>query len=744
MAQGEPFNRKQEERLHLSHTIPFWQRVQAALWWLLFTVGACVVMAAPVPLGRQVALSVGDVSPADIRSPRRITYESQVLTEQARARAMAAVPDIYSPPEPRIRREQVMRAREILDFMDSVRQDGYAGPEQRIAWINAIPDLGLSQPVVESLLTLNEESWRRVASEVQAVLDRILREEIREDRLQFYQRRVSSLISLDLTDEEAAVTAELVRGLIRPNTFLNVERTQAEREAARSRVPSQTRTLEAGEIIVRAGDIVDEVDVEALEALGLRKLPSSGFKAVQSTLLVLSVTVLLGAYLHRLTPEFWADRRWPPLLAMIALSFLMVARLVIPDGKLLPFLFPMAAMTMLLAALLELRLAILTTIGLTILISYLADGSSELMAYLLAGSMVGALVLGRGERLILFVWAGILIALMNLAVLLAFRLSIGPVDTAGLAQLAIAAVMNGGLSASITLIGFAFLGSAFGITTSLQLMELSRPTHPLLRQLLLKAPGTYHHTILVSNLGERAAEAIGADPLLTRVGAYYHDIGKTLRPYFFVDNQIDGVNPHDRLDPYTSAQIIISHVKDGLDLARKYRLPPRIQDFIPEHHGTTLVSYFYHKAVQQAGEEGAVHEADFRYPGPRPRSKETAIIMLADSCESAVRAAPPSSREEIDQIVGKLINRRLLDGELDESNLTLRDLDRIRQAFVSTLQGIHHPRIQYPDLTRPADKAAEAQAAPPVLQPELADGSGKQPRSPSPTSRDGGPGNGIG
>jgi membrane-associated HD superfamily phosphohydrolase len=171
-----------------------------------------------------------------------------------------------------------------------------------------------------------------------------------------------------------------------------------------------------------------------------------------------------------------------------------------------------------------------------------------------------------------------------------------------------------------------------------------------------------------------------------------------------VDNQIDGVNPHDRLDPRTSAQIIISHVTDGLEMARRHRLPPRLQDFIPEHHGTTLVNYFHHKALEQAGEDETVDEASFRYAGPRPRSKETAIIMLADGCESAVRAARPGSREEIDHIVRKIINRRLADGELDESDLTLRDLDRIRQAFVKTLQGIHHPRIQYPEPVRTGDK----------------------------------------
>ena len=198
-------------------------------------------------------------------------------------------------------------------------------------------------------------------------------------------------------------------------------------------------------------------------------------------------------------------------------------------------------------------------------------------------------------------------------------------------------------------------------------------------------------------MAEQAAEQIGADALLSRVGAYYHDIGKTVRPYFFVENQADGVNVHDRLDPKTSAQIILSHTKDGLDLARKYRLPSKIQDFIAQHHGTGKVSYFYQQACQQDGDAGTVDEEDFRYSGPRPFSKEVAIVMLADGCESAVRSARPSSSEEIDELVRKVINDRLLRGELDDSDLTLRDLDKIREAFTNILQGVFHPRIKYPE-----------------------------------------------
>jgi len=721
----------------------WWRRIQAIFWGVVFTAGASLTLAFPIPLNGQVALSVGDVSPTDIRSPRQITYESEVLTEQARERAAAAVPDVYDPPEARVRREQLARAREVLDFIDSVRHDEYASTEQRVAWINAIPDISLSRSTIELLLALDEDSWRRVANEVQTVLDRIMREEIRENQLELYQRRVPGLVSLDLTDEEAAVTIELVQTLMRPNSFFNAERTQAEREAARNRVPPQTRTLEAGEIILRAGDVVGPEHIEALEALGLRQSHTSRRDLLQAVLFVLLIASVLGVYLYRLAPSFWTERRWPPLLATLMLSFIVLARVMIAKDSLLSYFFPMAAMAMLLSALLDLRVSILATISLALIVAYLTSGSPDLVTYLLTGSLVGAFILGRGERLSTFVWAGVSVALTNLAVLLVFRLPTEPLDATTLTSLVGTSMANGGLSASITLISLFLLGSVFGIVTSLQLMELSRPTHPLLRQLLLKAPGTYHHTILVSNLGERAAEAVGADPLLTRVGAYYHDIGKTLRPYFFVENLADGANPHDRLDPYTSAQIIISHVKDGLEIARKYHLPPRIQDFIPEHHGTTLVSYFYHRAQERAGEGETVDEAAFRYPGPRPRSKETAIVMLADSCESAVRATRPDSREELDQIVARLIRKRLLDGELDECDLTLRDLDRIRQAFVRTLQGLHHPRIQYPEPTQPAEQPAEP-AVEGVAQGEEVASATERRASPIPPDGNRSPGNGVG
>ncbi|MCX7707759.1 MAG: HDIG domain-containing protein, partial [Anaerolineae bacterium] len=417
---------------------------------------------------------------------------------------------------------------------------------------------------------------------------------------------------------------------------------------------------------------------------------------------------ILLYYLWRQEPELWFDLRSVVLLASVVLVFVTAAKAAVVGRTLIPYLFPYAALTIILTVTLNLRVSLMVTFLFSVLVGWLAGGNLELMMYALSASLIGALKLRRGERLANYAWAALYIIVTNLVVVTVFRITAGRWDVQAVAELAGASLINGVVSVAVAILGLYLVGALFGIVTPLQLLELSRPTHPLLRQLLLKAPGTYHHTLIVSNMAERAAEAIGADALLTRVGAYYHDVGKTIRPYFFVENRSEGMDPHSRLDPVTSAQIIITHVKDGMDLARKYRLPKRIIDFIPEHQGTAPVSYFYHQAKQRAASPGDVDVAQFRYPGPRPRSKETAITMLADGAEATVRSRRPTTIEELEHIVAESIQARLLSGELDDSPLTIADLAAIRRAFVDVLRGLHHPRIAYPGDIKPAEKPAEA------------------------------------
>jgi len=644
-----------------------------------------------------VHVQVGDVSPKTVVAPRSITYKSDVLTQEAQEQARQNVQPVYNVPESRVARRQIARAQEVVDYIDLVRNDPYASPEQKIARLQAIPDLSLTEDQAQNILDLSDEDWQAVTKEAFRILSIIMRREIREGEVTKAQRAVPAMISLDLNDKQADVVQSLVDGLIVANTFYNEEQTQKAQDEAAQEVQPINRTIAAGETILREGDTATELDIEALGALGLLQPQRTWRDYLSALIIALVLDGILLAFTTMRRRDFWSETLPVLLLGVIFSSFVLTAKVMLPMHTLLPYLFPLASMAMLISSLVDMPIAVLATAILALLVGKYIGGDSEVMIYLFLGGVTGALALGKAERLNSFVRAGLWVIAINLLVLLAFRLpQLGALDNQGMMELTFSGAVNGIFASSFTLVIYYLLGQLFGVTTSLQLLEISRPNHPLLRQLLLKAPGTYHHTLIVSNMAEEAAVAIGADSLLTRVGSYYHDIGKIIRPYFFIENNTDSENPHDRIDPYTSARIIISHVSDGVDLAKKYRLPPGIIDFIKEHHGTTRVEYFYHKAVQMKNDPSEVDESAFRYAGPKPHTSETAILMLADSCEATVRAMHPQTSEEMLELIRSVISRRLMSGQLDNSPLTLRDLTLISEAFVRVLQGIHHPRVKYP------------------------------------------------
>ncbi|MGE5775582.1 MAG: HDIG domain-containing metalloprotein, partial [Chloroflexota bacterium] len=369
-----------------------------------------------------------------------------------------------------------------------------------------------------------------------------------------------------------------------------------------------------------------------------------------------------------------------------------------PNRTVLPYAFPLAAMGLLIATLFGVETGIVFSIALSILAPCNLPNSLDLTPYYLLSSMTGVLVLGNARRVWTFFRAGMATAGAGIAMLIAFRFPFVQMDVVALLQLTGAAIFSGLAASSVALLLQYFLAQALGLTTALQLIEISRPDFPLLQFFLRNAPGTYQHSLQVANLAEQAAEAIGADALLTRVGALFHDVGKALNPMFFVENQQqDQINTHEDLSPDESAGAIIDHVTDGLVLARKHRLPRRIDDFILEHHGTMITRYQYSKALEAAGGDATkVDMEQFRYPGPRPRSRETALLMLADGSEARARAERPGDEEAIRNIIRSTIEVAQKQGQLDETQLTLRDLSTITDVFVNILRGTHHPRISYP------------------------------------------------
>jgi putative nucleotidyltransferase with HDIG domain len=401
---------------------------------------------------------------------------------------------------------------------------------------------------------------------------------------------------------------------------------------------------------------------------------------------------------------------------------------VLPLHEVLPYIYPIGAFALVIAALFGTELALVSVIPLTLLSVYGHSISFELTLYYIVGSLYGVIIPKREQRITAYVWSGLTVAAAGAAILTAYLLPQTEANWTILIRLFGLSMLNGLLVSGLSVLLQYLLAPLLGQTTPLQLLELSRPDNPLLSHLMHNAPGTYQHSLQVANLAEQAAEVIGANSLLTRVGALYHDVGKTINPQYFIENQVPGqLNTHDDLDPAESAAIIISHVTYGLELARKNRLPKRIQDFITEHHGDTLTFYQWTQALKSV--DGDVSQLDkefFRYPGPPPQSRETALVMLADGCEARIRAKRPESKEELREMIKDTVDKRVASGQLDHTDLTLQDFDTIVNAFTATLRGIHHPRVEYPTFdvpTRPnpllAIRPPESQNSEALPQPDI-------------------------
>ncbi len=673
---------------------------------LIFTITTTYVLTYRTISNDIVDLKIGDVVPKDILAPRQIVYNSPIKTKESQDRAKNSIATIYTPPDPKIVRNQVLRLRQIFDYLDAVRADPYSSLPQKREWVRAISNLSLNDIVVDQIVILGDLIWAETKQESIAILDEVLRTEIKENQVNATRRRLPTRIALDTPESQSTVIVAITENLIQPNTFPDLIRTQTEQEAAIQEVKPVVVKIEKNELIVSTGQIVRPEDMEALQELGLQQLEFNWLRDFASpAVLVLLMTFIIGLYLLQYLPRIILDSKRLVLLACLLLAFIAVAKFVLPYQTINGYLFPIAALSMMVVTLINVQLAFILTTIVAVLTGYLSNDASPttFIIYLILSGWTGALALSRGRHVSVLLWAGLYVGLINVVVIISITLSTSSTDIfldLGIAMLE--GLFNGIFSAGLALIGVISIGRLMGITTTMQLLDLSSPTHPLLRQLLLKAPGTYHHSLMVSNLGEQAAERIGADALLVRVMAYYHDIGKIQRPYFFVENQPHGINVHEKLDPKISAQIIISHVTDGIELAKKYQLPQVIQDGIIQHHGTTMVKYFYYQAVMAANEKNQqVNEDDFRYPGPRPQDKENAILMLADVSESTIRAIKPNSVEEIDEIVQKMITDKLDTGQLNQCDLTIADLYKIRTAFVDILQGVHHPRIKYPAPVKP-------------------------------------------
>ncbi|MHB8575083.1 MAG: HD family phosphohydrolase, partial [Dehalococcoidia bacterium] len=567
-----------------------------------------------------------------------------------------------------------------------------------------------------AIANFTSDEWRRTSDEATRLLGTVLEEPFTASELPSHLASLPNRVSAGITAMQGEVAAAIVSGLVVPTENVDAAATQRQRDLAAAGVPAQRQTYARDQVIVREGDVIDGAKLEALQNAGLLtfRLRYADLGAV--VLLALVVACALALFLVTFHQDVLATASRSLLLALLVAVIVLLAKIympiVLPDTKhqFLPFAFPAALVPMLVTSLFDADLAVAVAGIVSLLVTftalYLPELSGivgltalqplEMSAAFFISGLVGVLVVNRAERFNRFVGASLAVAAATSVVLLSFWL-LEPMHTLrDVGWLLLAGGVNGIVSALLTVGTFVLLGAVFNISTRLQLMELAQLNQPLLRRLQDEAPGTFHHSILVGNLGERAADLIGADALLVRVGCYYHDIGKLSRPGMFIENQLGGDNLHDTLSPVESNRIIQEHVRYGAELGRKYHLPERVRAFTTEHHGTRLVAFFYRKAAQT---DPDVDPGIFTYPGPRPQSKETAIAMLADSTEAVVRASRDHSAEKMAELVEGVIAERLAEGQFDDCELTLRDLRTIADSFRATLRAIYHPRIEYPEPT---------------------------------------------
>jgi putative nucleotidyltransferase with HDIG domain len=666
-------------------------------------------------------LQPGQPSTVSIQANRSLSYVSEWRTEQERARAESAADTVVYARDPSIPIEQRAQLAGLLQTIDQIRADPTLSSAEEREKLTSLPNstLVISPELAGQISRLDDSQWETIQRQSLSLYDRALS----ENRYALNDQAVAELRSLSLpywaslnaSREERDLIVLLSSSFLRVNLVRDDAATAARKQAARDAVEPVEVTILEGESIVRQGDVVTPDIQEKLEALDELQTETNWQGVAARGVLAALVAIVFGLYLARCQQEVAASARATlVVVGMVALTAL-AARLTTPLGANWALAFPLAAVALLLAALFDSGLALVTSALLCLLTAYLGDGQLGPALAQLLGCAAGIFVVGRGERSLTFVAAGLAVMVVNGLTQLGLYLATVDVLVPGpLIQLSVFSAMNGALSAILALGLYNPVAHLAGIVTPIRLMELAHPAQPLLRKLIREAPGTYYHSVAVGNLAESAAEAIGADALLLRVASYYHDIGKTVRPYFFTDNQSDRENVHDDLDPQISADIIADHVREGEKLARSAGLPHQIVDFIPTHHGTSVIKHFYQRALQQ---HDTVEVEDFRYPGPRPRTREQAIMMLADSVEATVRSkvqngkvlytrgdrASSNGAQTIEDLVGSIIDERIRSGQLDECQLTIKDIAAIRRAFVTTLQGIYHPRVDY---TPQGDKTA--------------------------------------
>lgn len=658
------------------------------LYIITFIVLYCTLMTGIIT--RKYDLKVGDIPKSDIKAHREIIDES--ATEARKKEAEEKVDKQYS-----LRTDVQKQSEEkIKGFFSSVEKVlAQDKPEEEKAKLIPKVPFKITDAQANKIASMNEQDIKKLESLCIDALNKAYEAPIEDGNnqdLKDAKKEYTDFISSsDLSDSEKAIALNFVN-VVEPNFFYDKEKTDELIKETLKQVPPVM--IKKNQIVVSEGEPVTAHQLELLGTLGLLSDSASGiYIYIALGILVIIVMYLQYGYIHKYYPNINKEFSKIVMISILNVFPVILARLF---GMMSNYIIPLACMPMLITLLLNYKISLVFSMLNVILIGGAVGFNPNIIILAILNVVLGGTLLRKMQQRNDILYSSITVAVLSS--ILTF--SVGTLTTNNFMEIladstfaAAGAVLSGILTIGV----LPFFESTFDIVTNAKLLELSNPNNPLLKKLLMEAPGTYHHSILVANLAELAAEQVGGNPLLARIGAYYHDVGKTKRPYFFRENQFGKKNPHDRLKPEVSSKIIISHVKDGSELAKEYNLPKTIHDFIVTHHGETLVKYFYLTVKNNSENPDEVKEEDFKYPGPKPMSKEQGIVMLADSTEAAVRSINEPTEEKIEKMVNNIIDDKLATGQLDNCDLTLRDISKIKKCFLKALNGIHHERIEYPD-----------------------------------------------
>ncbi|SDH95358.1 HD family phosphohydrolase [Proteiniclasticum ruminis] len=671
-------------------------RIERKTWWrygiFLVSIIVTFIILLTSIVNKKYDLKVGDIAPVDFRA--NVDLVDEVTTKALIEDAVASVQNQYTQ-ELEVRRNAL---KESNDFFNGIinSRNPMVSLDEIATVLSERGTYGISQEGYFALLSIDNSDLRYALNTINNGINKIYETPLEEDdenKITRSRTEMSDIVD-SFSFNEAAKNAikQFVVTLVKPNYFYDEEATARLKEEAENSITPVL--IKKNQTIVKEGDPVNANQLEILSELGY--LSESGFNALPYSGLVvavLSIHLIIVFYLMRFYKVIYDDTKKIALIFLLMNLALALARVMVIIS---PFIVPYTFLPMLLTILVKKRVGQSLALYSAVFLSIVTGFNVQVLLLLMLTSILSVIFINKVEERNDILKSSFYISVVTFVVSLSlgFLLSNSVTDSIRNSLFAASGVILSG----ILVIGFLpLIENTFNVVTEIKLLELANPNHPLLKRLQMEAPGTYHHSIMVGNLAEAAAEELHANSILLRVAAYYHDIGKLSRPQFFKENQIGSKNPHDEISPNLSTLIIINHVKIGLEMAEKAKLPQEIKDLIAQHHGTTLVKYFYLTMKNNAEDPDSVKEEDYRYPGPKPKTREAGIMMLADSVEAAVRSISDPTQGKVEAMVYKIFKDKLEDGQLDECDITFSDVSKIRKNFLKTFGSIYHERIEYPE-----------------------------------------------